>query len=274
MIDDKTEVLMKSIQPSNSDTPEKSQTDQVKIMASLFSSKLISTLFQDERLNFTPNKRLAYYLAKKDKIDFIYNTTALEGNPMTYPEVQTLLEGITVGGHKISDEQQVLNQNKALNLLFNMIERGEFEISRSVVCALNHKVSYEEALTWGVFRTGQLNIGGSEYKPPKADDLDQIFENGVKEITQIKNPIIRAVCYLLFGAINQFFWDGNKRTSRLVMNGVFISSGYPILNIKAKDRLEFNKVMLGFYDRMELSPALNYLIGYYIKQNNDFLMDP
>lgn len=262
---------MNLLQQSNSDILENRKPDQVKIMTSLFNSRLVSTLYQEDSLRFTPNKRLAYHLAKKDKVDFIYNTTALEGNPMTYPEVQTLLEGITVGGHKISDEQQVLNQNKALNLLFKMLEDGVFKISRSVVCALNHKVAYEESLTWGEFRNGQVNIGGTEYKPPKAEDLKQIFEDGVKEITQIENPIVRAICYFLFGAINQFFWDGNKRTSRLVMNGVLISSGYPILNIKAKDRLEFNKMMLGFYDSMNLSPALNYLIEYYIEQNRDFI---
>lgn len=31
----------------------------------------------------------------------------LEDNPHTFPEVQTLLEGITVGGHKISEQRQI-----------------------------------------------------------------------------------------------------------------------------------------------------------------------
>jgi len=57
-------------------------------------------------------------LDEKDKVDFIYNTSALEGNAMTYPEVETLLDGITVGGHKLSDEQQILNQNRRLWNIF------------------------------------------------------------------------------------------------------------------------------------------------------------
>lgn len=69
---------------------------------------------------FAPNKHLSFGLAKKEKIDFIYNTSALEGNTMTFPEVQTLLEGITVGGHKLSDEQQILNQNRSVNLLLSL----------------------------------------------------------------------------------------------------------------------------------------------------------
>jgi hypothetical protein len=42
----------------------------------------------------------------------IFNTVYLENNPFTLKEVQTLLEGITVGGHKLEDQQQVLNQSK------------------------------------------------------------------------------------------------------------------------------------------------------------------
>jgi len=42
--------------------------------------------------NFTSKKKYVLSIAKKDKIDFVYNTSALEGNAMTYPEVQTLLE--------------------------------------------------------------------------------------------------------------------------------------------------------------------------------------
>jgi len=33
----------------------------------------------------------------------------LEGNPITWPEVKTLMDGVTVGGHRIDDQRQVLN---------------------------------------------------------------------------------------------------------------------------------------------------------------------
>ncbi|TET86949.1 MAG: hypothetical protein E3J96_06445 [Sulfurovum sp.] len=59
-------------------------------------SKQINTIDTKLLEIFKPNKKHAFMLVKKDKIDFIYNTSALEGNAMTYPEVQTLLEGITI----------------------------------------------------------------------------------------------------------------------------------------------------------------------------------
>ncbi len=216
---------------------------------------------------FKSNKKHAFMLAKKDKIDFIYNTSALEGNAMTYPEVQTLLEGVTVGGHKLSDEQQILNQNRSVNLLFDLIEKEQFKVDKNTLFKLHEKVAFEEALSWGAFRTSGVNIGGTEYLPPKASDLDALFEEGREEIGQITHPIVSAITYFLFGAKCQFFYDGNKRTSRLIMNGILLDNGYPILNIKAKDKLAFNKQMIAFYDGEDIMRSIEYLMDYYVKEN-------
>ncbi len=219
---------------------------------------------------FKPNKELSFYLAKKDKIDFVYNTSALEGNAMTYPEVQTLLEGVTVGGHKLSDEHQILNQNASVDYLFKIIEKNTFVLDIDTFKTLHSFVAKEEALKCGEFRDTFVNIGGTDYEVPPAPMLEKIFDEGIKEIKNISNPIIRAITMFLFGAKCQFFYDGNKRTSRLMMNGILISEGYPILNIKAKDKLEFNSMMIDFYDGDDIVRSIEYLMDYYIRQNKKF----
>jgi Fic family protein len=219
---------------------------------------------------FEPNQALAFYLAKKDKIDFVYNTSALEGNAMTYPEVQTLLEGITVGGHKLSDEQQVLNQNRSVDYLFELIETKSFTLDMDIFASLHAFVAKEEALRWAVFRESSVNIGGTDYEVPHADTLEALFDDGIEEIKKISHPIISAITMFLFAAKCQFFYDGNKRTSRLMMNGILVEAGYPILNIKAKDRLDFNRMMVKFYDGDDIAPSIAYLMEYYIKQNRKF----
>jgi Fic family protein len=218
-------------------------------------------------LDFATDKERYLFLAKKDKTDFIYNTSALEGNAMTFPEVETLLEGITVGGHKLFDEQQILNQNRSVILLFSMLEENRFELDKRTVCALHAEVALEEALQWGIFRDGNVNIGGTEYLPPAPDTLNAVFEAGVKAINKIRHPIMKALTYFLFGARSQLFYDGNKRVSRLMMNGILLSAGYPMLNIKAKDKLEFNTQMIAFYDSGNYLKALEYLRDYYIEKN-------
>jgi hypothetical protein len=40
--------------------------------------------------------------------EYVWDAGVLEGNPFTFPEVKTLLEGVTVGGRKLSDQEQIL----------------------------------------------------------------------------------------------------------------------------------------------------------------------
>ena len=60
-----------------------------------------------------PNKEKAVFLAKKQLPELITDAVNLEGINFTLPEVQTLLAGITVGGHKLEAERITLNQAEA-----------------------------------------------------------------------------------------------------------------------------------------------------------------
>ncbi|MCL4321222.1 MAG: Fic family protein [Deltaproteobacteria bacterium] len=182
---------------------------------------------------------------------------------MTFPEVQTLLDGITVGGYKIEDEKQVLNQEKALELLLSLVKDDKFKLDKETFMNLNYYVSLEESLAPGKFRTGAVTIGGTNYIPPAANELDRIFEEGKEEILKIENSITRGFVLFGFCSRNQFFWDGNKRTARLMTNGLLMDNGCPVLNIKAENSLEFNKIMVKFYDTDDYNILLSYLIPYY-----------
>jgi hypothetical protein len=55
-----------------------------------------------------------------------------------------------------------------------------------------------------------------------------------------------------------------------MMNGILLNSGYPVLNIKAKDKLEFNTKMIAFYEN-GVDEVLSYLIEYYKKENKHII---
>ncbi len=221
----------------------------------------INPEYSDFKLS--PDRELSYFLAKKDKVSYVYNVVNLEGNPMTFPEVKTLLEGVTVGGHKIEDERQVLSQEKSLELLLSLVKENNFELNRKTFSDFNLLVAEGESLAPGSFRTGRVTIGGTDYVPPEAARLSRIFEKGLNDIKTLENPITRALVFFGFGSLNQFFWDGNKRTSRLMANGILMQNGYPVLNIKAEDKLDFNKAMIKFYDSRDYNVLLSWLAHYY-----------
>ena len=200
------------------------------------------------------------FLVKKLLPDVVFNMGNLENNPYTFPEVQTLLDGITVGGHRVSDEQQIFDLRNSWLYLFDLVQKNEFEISKEIFNNINYKVAVNEALVSGQFRDSQVRINGTEYMPPKAEDLEDIYSNELSQIIErCESKTELAFEIFLFVALNQFFYDGNKRTGRLMANGILLSYGQGILNIKSKDKLEFNKLMVDFYNTLNADNICDFL---------------
>jgi Fic family protein len=207
----------------------------------------------------TRDKPRSLMRAKKVLSGLVFDMAALEGNSFTYPEVQTLLDGITVGGKKLSEEQQVLNAAKAWQKLFKLVEADQFSLDKGTLCELHTLVAEGEALFCGRFRDGNVGIGGTDYSPPAPERLEEQFDRGLTAILQVEDVHLRAFVFFLFGASSQFFWDGNKRSSRLMMAGELLKHGYDIVNVPAKKQVAFNEKMIRFYNSMDATEMLEFL---------------
>ncbi|KFA99683.1 Fic family protein [Vibrio sp. ER1A] len=214
---------------------------------------------KDTKWGMEPNVPLAKQLAKRDIPLLVYNAVNLEGVTMTLPEVQTILDGITVGGHRISDQNMAQNQAKTWLYIFELVGTGHFSFTKEIALALHAIAAEEEALEWGKFRTGYISITGSEYEPPAPDVLDRKWIEMEAIICEQSDIYDRAITAFLQMARNQFFWDVNKRTGRFMMNGILLSKGYPIINVPAKRQQEFNTLMLDFYSTGDMQPMNQFL---------------
>jgi len=201
-----------------------------------------------------PNKDLALMLAKREVSVLVHDAVALEGIHFTLPEIQTLLEGVTVGGHKLSDQQIATNQGEAWRYLFELIKNDQFAVTPEVACRLHAIAGKEEALEWGHFRSGMVSIAGTDYMPPEPAELPRCFEALVESLSGFNDVYDRAIHVFLAMARAQFFYDVNKRMGRFMMNGVLLSAGYPAINLSAKRKLEFNELMLDFYTSGDEGP--------------------
>ena len=226
---------------------------------------------------------------KKMMPEVVWDASVLEGNPFTFPEVKTLMDGITVGGRKISDHEQVLNLAESSKALHALIWVGRFALSKSVFTGLNDLVARQGVHEWGKFR-GEGNVTNytpavalgehGRYHPqptqPGAPGLNRLFQEGVVAL-QGCEPFERATAFFLFGALQQFFFEGNKRTSRHMMNGILMSHGIDAISIPAAKAQEFNEKMVKFYLSLDGTEMMAFIASCHPdapEQSRDCRMGP
>jgi hypothetical protein len=206
--------------------------------------------------------------------EYVWDAGVLEGNPFTFPEVKTLLEGVTVGGRKLSDQEQILNLAESSKYLAVLVKSGEFKLSKATFCSLHALVARNEVLEWGHFRgegletqfTPDVALGErGRFSPlatePGAVRLNEVFARGIRSLEQdVSNPFERATATFLFGSLQQFFFDGNKRTSRFMMNGVLMSEGVDAISIPAVRAAEFNSRMVNFYTSRDATEMMAFVL--------------
>ena len=209
-------------------------------------------------MNTKTDKTHALFVAHKILASLVYNMAALEENPLTFPEVKTLLEGITVGGHKVCEQEQVLRIANGWKRLLSLVEQDAFSLTKTVAVDLNAIVAKDEALVIGGFRAGQVGIVGTDFRPPPPKELDARFAQ--LAMLTIKADLPEgAYRYFLEAAAAQFFWDGNKRTAQLMMNGLLLQAGYLPVSIPAHRQLEYNQKMVRYYDTGDEEPMLTFM---------------
>ena len=204
-------------------------------------------------------KEYALLTAKRALANLVHNMSSAEGNPITISEVITLLDGITVRGHRLSDQNQVLRLVRAWDEVFRLVDSDRFELSRRTAIHLNKLVATDEARKVGAFRDDQVGIQGVEYIPPHHATLDSRFDEMVEEVNLHNIALDRAVTCFAICARNQFFFDGNKRTSQLLMNGILLANGQHAITIPAKDRDDYFYSLREFYDSNDSRKLTQFL---------------
>jgi Fic family protein len=188
-----------------------------------------------------------------------------------------LLDGVTVGGRKISDQEQVLNLADSSKYLLAMVKANQFKLDKTTFTDLHSLVARNETLEWGRFRGEGKEISFSpdvalgehgRYTPLQtlkgAPELNRVFLQGVQELNeQVDAPFEKALAFFLFGALQQFFFDGNKRTSRFMMNGILMSAGIDAISVPAAKVQEFNEKMVMFYLSKDATEMMEFMVGCY-----------
>lgn len=207
-----------------------------------------------DKYKLTPQQNL--FLAKKKWDENVYCGMKMENRAVTFPQTQTILNGVNVPNVQLDDIQAILNMRDAWKFLLSTVSEA---VTFDYWCKLNEYIARNEALEWGKLRTGSVGISGTDYEPPVPDkdktvaELEEILTDADASITD------KALAAFTWGARGQFFWDGNKRTSLMLANKILILGGAGIMTITDKYMEQFNGLLLDFYNTGE-SEALKVFL--------------
>ena len=205
-----------------------------------------------DKFNLTLEENV--FLAKKQLVSSIYMGAKIEGLNVTFPETQTILDGVNVPNVKIDEINTILNLRDAWKFILDNINE---EVSLNFILKVNSYVSRNESLSWGTLRTGNVGISGTDYIPKIPEEKEVLKE--IDNILAIPDITLRSIKYMLYGMRNQLFWDGNKRTSMIIANKIMIMNGKGIILVKDENLLEFNILLTDYYTKGEDTKIIEFL---------------
>ena len=212
----------------------------------------------NRKFNQDEQKKLAF----SKKVEFIYDTTTLEGNTYTYAETETLLSGVTIGGHSLKEENEILDQKEAWELtLNNAFLKSSVEITESLIKDIHLLVGKDTVVRPGQYRDGRVKIGGTNYTPPKTkEEIEKQIKNFLVDFNNLQEEIyLKAIILHFVIALIQPFYDGNKRTARLMMNFLLLQNDYPLFSVPAKMRKEYVDAMIAGYESLDINKLVELL---------------
>lgn len=194
------------------------------------------------------------FMAKKLLSQIIYNSAYVEGCNVTFPQTETILQGMRVHNVKMDDIQTIINLRDAWNFVLSHLDD---ELDLNFMNKVNENISRNESLEWGVLRYGNVGISGTNYRPeiPNAQSVTQ----KLNDLNQIDDPVEKACEYFCWATRAQLYWDGNKRTSTLVANAILIKNGSGLFTISEETAEEFNEKLLWLYNKNDTAPLKIYI---------------
>src|SRR5665647_92049 len=203
--------------------------------------------------------------------ELVWNAAALEGNTYTLDGVRALLEGVSAAGKPLDDERQILALSEAYSHLDHLLDDRAFHLDKGTSDALHAILARYEALDAGQFRgEGATNGGGHVHLSdgsvvegadagPGGAELRARHEDLISYLDRLPDVRLAALVYFASATRSQFYFDGNKRTARLMMTGHLMAGGYDPVSIPAARKLEFNVALDTMFTSDDATDLLAFL---------------
>ncbi len=200
--------------------------------------------------------------------EYTYNSNAIEGNTLTLRETDIVLRGLTIDKKSLKEHLEVIGHKDAFLYVRELVSERK-ELSERIIKDIHYLVLADKKEDRGIYRKIPVKIMGAAHQPvqpyliiPKMEELLINYKSSDENIA-----VKLARFHIEFESIHPFI-DGNGRTGRLLINLELMKLGYPPIDIKFKDRLEYYNAFDEYHVNNNLS-SMSDLFAKYINEKLD-----
>jgi Fic family protein len=193
-------------------------------------------------------------------IDLSWKSSQIEGNTYSLLETEQLLKEKKTAAGKTKDEAvMLLNHKDAIDFLLGQPDYGN-NLSLKLIEELHSLLVKELGINRNI-RKRRVGITGTNYNPLDNEfEIKEALEKTCKLVNSRISIYEKAFLTLVLISYIQPFGDGNKRTSRILSNGILIAENFCPLSFRTVDPLDYKKVMLVFYEKTNITPMKRLFI--------------
>jgi Fic family protein len=225
----------------------------IKELSRLFSEKDIKELNEvnDEYLRRVRkiNKTFLKKEIERLTIELSWKSSKMEGNTYSLIDTEILIKDRKEAlGHNKEESIMILNHKNTIDYIFN--NKKEFE-----KIDLFQIEKIHELLTRGLninkgIRDNSVRITGTRYLPIKGkSNIVNALNLFIGQINSLKDPFSKALGLILMIAYIQPFEDGNKRTARILGNGIMLANNVCPISYRSIDEADYKKGIVIFYEQ-------------------------
>ena len=233
----------------------------------LFKENEINKLSELQKTYENNLSQLSEFEYKKEferlAIDLSWKSSQIEGNTYSLLETERLLrEKETASGKTKEEAIMLLNHKDAIDFI---IENPDYLIPMTVSKIEDiHSILIKELAINSTIRKRRVGISGTNYRP--LDNEFQIRESLINMCDLVNNKsniFEKALLTLVLISYIQPFFDGNKRTARIVSNAILMNNKYCPISFRTVDSVEYKKAMLLFYEQNNISVLKEIFINQF-----------
>ena len=204
-------------------------------------------------------------------VEYTYNSNAIEGNTLTLRETDLVLRGLTIDRKPLKDHMEAVGHKEAFEFVSELVKQNE-PLSERIIKQIHFLVLVGNKDDRGVYRKVPVRIMGAKHEPVQSYMIEPKMEELLKKFMEGKEHIITKLArfHIEFEGIHPFI-DGNGRTGRLLVNMELMKAGYPPIDIKFTDRMEYYKAFDEYHENHNLS-AMEYLFASYVNSRLDMYL--